>query len=252
MQIQYTQSVWQHSYGVDGQMDPLPCHYYHIWWPRFENAAEILGHFWASHHTIEVWLRLLTHIVWFSHPQKHITKLFDNFHMMLMGRTIHHHATATTHDDPDLRVQLKSWVTSGHQTIPLSGGSGCRSTWHGSHIHFKHNQGVWQHSYDANGQKDHHHANTTTHDGADLGNHLKSWVAAKNKAYHCAAVEAPDPPGMVPKSTMNITMVMDNLDRVWMIRWIHHHTVTAAAVGTDPDLSGMNAFDNINMTWMFR
>jgi len=54
----------------------------------------------------------------------------------------------------------------------------------------------------------------------------------ETKPYHCTLVEAPDPSGMVPKSNMYINMDMDNLHMVWMIRWIHHHAATTAAVGT--------------------
>jgi hypothetical protein len=39
-------------------------------------------------------------------------------------------------------------------------------------------------------------------------------------------VEAPDPLGMVPTSTMNISEVFQIIHRLWMGRWIHHHATS--------------------------
>ena len=81
-----------------------------------------------------------------------IYKLFYNIHMVWIDWCIHRHAVTTTHDDQDLRMQLKSWVAFEHRTISLTCDWGCRPTLHGSHIHIKHKQGVWQPWYDVDGQ----------------------------------------------------------------------------------------------------
>jgi hypothetical protein len=81
-----------------------------------------------------------------------IIKVFDNIHLVWIYRWIHHDAVTTTHGDQDLTMQLNSWIAFGHQTIPLSCNWGCRPTMHGSHIHFKHYHGEWQHSYDVDDQ----------------------------------------------------------------------------------------------------
>ncbi len=81
-----------------------------------------------------------------------ISKEFSNIHLVWIDWCIHRHAVTTTHDDQDLRMQLKSWVAFGRQIIPLSCNWDCRPTLHGSHIHFKHYHGEWQHSYDVDEQ----------------------------------------------------------------------------------------------------
>jgi len=46
------------------------------------------------------------------------------------------HAVTTRSDDQDFSMQqLKSWDDSSHLTISLTCDSGCKPTWHGSHIH---------------------------------------------------------------------------------------------------------------------
>ncbi len=49
-------------------------------------------------------------------------------------------------------------------------------------------------------------------------------------------VEALDPPGMAPTSTLSMHNVFDNVHMLWMGIWIHHHAITTAVVG--PDLGG--------------
>ncbi len=53
--------------------------------------------------------------------------------------------------------------------------------------------------------------------------------------YHCAVVEALDPPGLVPTSTSSIYKEFDNVHMLWMgiWIWIHHHPVTTTLVGPD-------------------
>ncbi len=49
-------------------------------------------------------------------------------------------------------------------------------------------------------------------------------------------VEALDPPGMVPTSTLSMYKVFDNVHMLWMGIWIQHHAVTTAVIG--PNLVG--------------
>jgi hypothetical protein len=49
-------------------------------------------------------------------------------------------------------------------------------------------------------------------------------------------VEALDPPGMVPTSTLSMYNVFDNVHMLWMGIWIQHNAVTTAVVG--PDFGG--------------
>jgi hypothetical protein len=98
-----------------------------------------------------------------------IKMLFNGIHMVWMDRWSHHNAFTTAFDDQDLRIQLKSWYDSSHLTIPSTCDSGCRHSWHGSHIisnitmvsdiiHM-----MWM------GRKIHHHAATTAAVGTDWG-----------------------------------------------------------------------------------
>ena len=115
-------------------------------WLKFQVAA--------GHHTMPLCSSWGCRLTWRMVPKStyNIYKVFDNIHMVWIDWWIHRHAVTTTHDDQDLRMQLKSWVVFGHQTIPLSYDWGCRPVLHGSHIHIKHKQGVWQPWYDEDGQ----------------------------------------------------------------------------------------------------
>ena len=53
-----------------------------------------------------------------------IWKVFDNFHMMLMGTWNLHHVTTTTCVRPDVGSPIKSCITPGLQRIPLCSGWG--------------------------------------------------------------------------------------------------------------------------------
>ncbi len=46
-------------------------------------------------------------------------------------------------------------------------------------------------------------------------------------------VEALDPLGLVPTSTLSMHKVFDNVHMLWMGIWIHHHAVTTAVVSQD-------------------
>jgi len=61
-----------------------------------------------------------------------IYKVFNNIHMMWMGRTIHYHDTITTAVGTDWGSWLNSCVIAGHHTIPLCSGWGCRLMRNGS------------------------------------------------------------------------------------------------------------------------
>ena len=63
----------------------------------------------------------------------------------------------TTHDGPDFlgsHLKLKSWVAARKQTIPVCAGWGFCIIWNEYYLYFEHLQGVWQPSYDVDGQID--------------------------------------------------------------------------------------------------
>ena len=101
---------------------------------------------------------------------------------------------------------------------------GSRSTWNDSHIHSKHIQGVWEHSYSVDEEMDppscnfHHDCSSQINwDGGIHGSHFGYiWC-------HGALIEAPDPHRMIPTSTPIIYEVFESIHKLWMGRWIHHH-----------------------------
>jgi hypothetical protein len=129
-----------------------------------------------------------------------ICKVFGNIHMLWMGILMRHYAITTTLVGLDLGCMLENRVTAGLLTILLCSGWGSRPTWNGSHIHFKHMQGVWQHSYAVDGQMDasscRYHHTCWPRFGMSAGKLGHSWATTKDTKN--AVVEALDPHGMVP------------------------------------------------------
>ncbi len=46
-------------------------------------------------------------------------------------------------------------------------------------------------------------------------------------------VEAPDPPGIVPTSTLYMYKVFETIHMLWMGRWVHHHATTTILVSPE-------------------
>ena len=83
-----------------------------------------------------------------------IWKVFDNFHILLMGTWNLHHVTTTTCVRPDVGSPIKSCITPGLQRIPLCSGWGSYPRWKESHIPSQHMKGVWKPSYAVDGHMD--------------------------------------------------------------------------------------------------
>jgi hypothetical protein len=69
-----------HSYDVDGQMDPQSCHFNYNVGEEFRELAEFLDHSEVAHDVKVGWLRPQTHMEWFPHlPYVHIMILDHSY-----------------------------------------------------------------------------------------------------------------------------------------------------------------------------
>ena len=108
---------------------------------------------------------------------------------------------------------------------------GSWSTSNDSHIHSKHIQGVWEHSYSVDEEMDppscnfHHDCSSQINwDGGIHGSHLGYiWC-------HTALVEAPDPHEVCSNSTPNMFKMFESIHMLGTGRWIHHHASSTMIV----------------------
>jgi hypothetical protein len=78
-------------------------------------------------------------------PPQNVSKVFQNIHIVLIGRWIHHHASCHIHHvclAQIYGVEWKSWVTPGLHIMSWCIGWGPRPTWNGFHTQWKHIQGI--------------------------------------------------------------------------------------------------------------
>jgi hypothetical protein len=89
------------------------------------------------------------------HGTPSINKVFGNIHMLWMVRWSHHHATSTILVRQTFRGMVKLLDHSSGATntndVMVHEGKGPRPRWNDSHVHFKHIQGVWEHSHVVDG-----------------------------------------------------------------------------------------------------
>jgi len=115
----HIKSDWQHSYAVDGDMEPPLCCYHHTCGTWFGKSAEIMDHFWVPNDTIMHWLMLLTHMVESGRQTLYAVD----------GEMEPPSYAVTTTLSPVLESQLILLITSGCQMIPSCIGWRSTPTW---------------------------------------------------------------------------------------------------------------------------
>jgi hypothetical protein len=140
---------------MDGQMEPPSSQEYHMCLPaEFNELAIFQGNRWPTNDVKVHWLRPEIHLEGFPHTLQTYTRCLWTF--MCCGWEDGCNIMPLP---PNLLAQNlgtwpTSWVTAGLQMMPWCIGWGRRPTWNGSHIHSKHIQSGWEHSYDMDGQMD--------------------------------------------------------------------------------------------------
>ena len=79
----------------------------------------------------------------------------------------------------------------------------------------------------------HNHATSTILFGQELQELGDFLSQCGYKWCHCAMVEAPDPPGMVSISRLNIRNVFENIHMLLICRWVHHQSTSTILIGLD-------------------
>jgi hypothetical protein len=115
-------------------------------------VGKSLGHPWATNNVMAHSLRHQIYIEWFPHPLESYTHWLRTFICcgwadIYTAMPLPPYILAL-----NLLISANPWVTDGLQITSWRIPWGTRPTWNGSHIHLKHIQGIWDHSYAVDGQ----------------------------------------------------------------------------------------------------
>ncbi len=169
----HMQSVWDHSYAVDHRYwDQSSCHYHNSGWHILWIRAKFPGHTWNWNNFMLQWLRLQTHIKWFSHLLQTYSKWFRTF--ICCGWALGSIIMPYSQHMLALGLRRCFQFTPGIETMACCSGWGSRPTLNDSHHIFWHMQSVWDHSYVV----DEHHCNPSSCHYHNPCWH-RFWVSAK-------------------------------------------------------------------------
>jgi hypothetical protein len=140
----HVQSDWEHSYAVDGQMDPPSCHYPHTYCRRrLPKGFNKISRLKLGYNDVMVhWLRPQTHMEWFPHPLQANSRCLrtflccgwaDGFTILPLPLFMEAHIPILGSG----QISGSKWAAKTSRCI----GRGPILTWNGSHIHSKQIQG---------------------------------------------------------------------------------------------------------------
>ncbi len=138
------QYVWAHWYADHMHTISALHNYTHpTSWLRFWGS----GHLWSQNDVIMSWLRLRATPNCFPHPYWTYTKCLSTLIYCPLAYSI---SLTQLYPPYSMAQILGFWVTWGVKTMWLCHGWGWRPPQTASHIHIRHVQSIWAHSYAVN------------------------------------------------------------------------------------------------------